>query len=449
MNGYRRTFSYPCRIPVNPHRQIGISLIEIMVAMVIDLLLLIVITAYIINQSSLRNELDKASRQMENGRYAMFILQQDINNAGYYGSWEPPITQPASLPDPCSITPTTADLSLVMPIQGYDNPSTPPSCLPDYKTGTDILVIRRADTALPEMIPGTNILLPDTNILDAERRSQGSGPLTAPVSNEIYLQAGSASEASPFDPALGIQNADIQYGNPVGFALGKIPSNNLNPNPIGTKADGTNPSVILKKANYVNPSTLIYASPLNNDLRIAANIHKYHVHIYFISPCSIATGTATDAAGINKACRTSPPLDDNGKPIPTLKRLELKVPTGKTERQWVEVPLVEGIDNIQFDYGIDRDLDGAPDSTSLLLDNSYLKTPASTDWINVMVVRVNILARNNEFTFACPSTNAPPYCTNVYNLGLHGTVGPFTDGYKRHVYSESVLVVNPVKRRQQ
>ena len=62
---------------LNIHVQRGISLIEIMIAMVIDLLLLVAITAFIINQSNLSNELYKSSRQMENGRYAMFLLQQD------------------------------------------------------------------------------------------------------------------------------------------------------------------------------------------------------------------------------------------------------------------------------------------------------------------------------------------------------------------------------------
>ena len=406
---------------LNIHVQRGISLIEIMIAMVIDLLLLIAITAFIINQSNLSNELYKSSRQMENGRYAMFLLQQDINLAGFYGAWEPPITHPSALPDPCSITPTTSDLSLVIPIQGYDNPSAKLSCMPDHKSGTDILVVRRVAT---------------------------SGPITAPVSNEIYLQAGSASEASPFDPALGIQNADIQIGDPSNFGLGSLNSDN-SINTVGTKADGTTAS-IFKKANVSG------ASLLNNNQRIAADINKYHVHIYFISPCSIATGTAVDTAGINKACLNT---DDNGNPIPTLKRLELTVVNGN--RQFKEVPLVEGIDNLQLDYAIDRDLDGAPDSTSIYRnsDNTYLAAPGLTDWNNVMVVRVNILSRNlerpnNEATGAfCRSTNPPPQCSTVYYLGLNGNVGPFTDdvngGYKRHVYTQSVLVVNPVKRRQQ
>ena len=391
--------------------QKGISLVEIMVAMVIDILLLVLITAYIIQQSNMRNELEKTTLQMENGRYAMFVLQQNLNHAGYYGPWEPPIVSMSGFSDPCVTNPETPDIStdtynanisLVFPVSGYNNPSTKPSCLPDYKTGTDILVVRRVDT---------------------------SGSITSPTLNDIYLQSSSTSEASPFDRNMGIQNADLQNGNPTNFALGSLNSDN-SVNVVGTQADGST-ALILKKANVNNPSPLI-TTP-----RIASDIYKFHVHIYFISPCSVATGSASDPAGLNKVCQSS---DDNGSPIPTLKRMELTSVAGT--RQFKEVPLVEGIENLQIDYGVDSDLDGSP-------DGSFTVSPSATDWINIVVVKLNILSRNVERTTTCPTSNPPAYCTNVYNLGLHGNVGPFTDGYKRHVYTESVLLVNPVKRRQQ
>ncbi len=387
--------------------QKGISLVEIMVAMVIDILLLILITAYIIQQSNMRSELEKTTMQMENGRYAMFVLQQDLNHAGYYGPWEPPIVNMSGFSDPCVTNPETPDIStdpynanisLVFPVSGYNNPSSTPSCLPDHKTGTDILVVRRVDTA---------------------------GSITSPTVNDIYLQSTSTSEASPFDRNMGIQNADLQNGNPTGFALGSLNSDN-SVNVVGTQADGSTP-LILKKANVMNPSPLI-TTP-----RLAADIFKYHVHIYFISPCSMATG----GTGLNKVCQTT---DDNGSPIPTLKRMELTSVAGT--RQFREVPLVEGIENLQIDYGVDTDLDGSP-------DGSFTVAPSATDWTNIVVVKLNILSRNVERTTTCPTSSPPAYCTNVFNLGLHGNVGPFTDGYKRHVYTESVLLVNPVKRRQQ
>lgn len=402
-----------------PHRSVrqgksasqrGVSIIELLIAMAIDLFLLVGIATFMVHQNKLRNELEKSGRQIENGRYAMFLLQQDINHAGYFGAWEPPVAQPASLPDPCSTMPSTADLSLVMPVQAFDAPATKPSCLPDYVAGTDVLVIRRASTSA----------------LD-----------TAPVLNEVYLQASSNSESDPFDPAVGIVNADIQYGNPDTFAFGSLNSNNTISH-VGTKADGT-PASVLKKQNVAG------ASPLVTTPRIAADIWKYHVHIYFISPCSEATGSAADSAGLNHACLSS---DDQGAPVPTLKRLVLTAVNGIT--QFREEPLVEGIENMQFDFGVDHDGDGSPDSTSNASPNDYVTAPGAGDWSNIMAVRVNLLSRNSEKTLnSCPASNPPAYCTNVYNLGLAGDVGPFADGFKRHAYSQLMMLVNPVKRRQQ
>jgi type IV pilus assembly protein PilW len=59
----------------------------------------------------------------------------------------------------------------------------------------------------------------------------------------------------------------------------------------------------------------------------------------------------------------------------------------------------------------------------------------------VMTVRVNLLARNLDKTTG--------YSTNqTYDLGKAGTVGPFTDGYRRRVFSEVIRAVNPSARRE-
>jgi len=95
-------------------------------------------------------------------------------------------------------------------------------------------------------------------------------------------------------------------------------------------------------------------------------------------------------------------------------------------------PLVEGIENIQFDFGVDNTGDGAPES--------YLASPLAADWQNVMAVRVNLLARNNETT--------PGYVDNKsYQLGSVA-IPAAADNYKRHVYSELVRATNPSGRRE-
>ena len=146
------------------------------------------------------------------------------------------------------------------------------------------------------------------------------------------------------------------------------------------------------------------------------------LHIYYVSPCNLYAAGAT----------TCTAAADGGRPVPTLKRLEITSSAGVTA--FATTPLVDGIQNLQFDYGIDNNGDGSPASP-------FVTAPAVADWPNVMAVRVNLLARNTD-----PSGGYVDGKT--YNMGVSGTVGPFSDAYKRHVYSGTVRVINPSGRRE-
>ena len=131
------------------------------------------------------------------------------------------------------------------------------------------------------------------------------------------------------------------------------------------------------------------------------------VHVYFVSPDN------------NFSQRDG---------IPTLKRLELDPAT----QNFVVRPLVEGIEHLQIEYGLDADGDGVADS--------YIPAPGVTNWPNVVAVKVNILARNNESTKGYNDTK-------TYSLGLAGTTAP-GGPYKRHAYTQFIRLVNPAGRRE-
>jgi type IV pilus assembly protein PilW len=79
--------------------------------------------------------------------------------------------------------------------------------------------------------------------------------------------------------------------------------------------------------------------------------------------------------------------DKAGDGIPTLKRKELRLESGQLN--FATVPLVEGVDNFQLDYGIDTSGDGVVDQ--------YTAAPSTAhDWRNAMSVRVSVLARNTD-----------------------------------------------------
>lgn len=359
-------------LPV-PHRhpahklchQRGMTLVELMVSITISLFLLIGLTALFSQQSSTQAELEKSSRQIENGRYAMQLLQEDVQLAGYYGEYSDAatLTLPVALPNPCSVTAALLSEAVPFHIQGYVAPgATLPAAFADcplnaanHLDGTDILVVRRVE-------PVT-----------------ATGALTI---GQAYLQSGLNAAGLVFSHVLSVAAATA-----VDTSVFNL-----------FKKDGS-----------------------------AADLRKYQVHIYFVSPCSVPTaGTTCSAAN----------TDDGGVSIPTLKRMELAVTAGTP--QFVTTPLVEGIENLQIDYGFDGGIgsgDGAPDT--------YLKDATTVaKWVDVMAVRLHVLARNNE-------RSAGHQDTKTYNLGLAGTTTATNDRFKRRVFSQLIRVVNPSSRRAQ
>jgi len=334
-------------------QQSGLSLVELMVSVALGLIVLSAVLIVFANASASRSEVERTTRQIENGRYASELLSDDIRLAGFYGEVDVTnIAAPGALPaDPCSVTATDWNAWMPVHIQGFDAAGfiSANCALTNQKAGTDVLVIRRARTCTAD----ATTCAPDV------------------TAGTPYVQA-SACGTQVTKYAL-----DIQPGAGTGaFSM-----------QTKTCSGGT-----------------------------LAPKREYYVHIYFI---------ATD--------------NGRGQNIPTLKRLELvRDSSGGTTPRFDLVPLVEGIENLQLMYGVDTDNDGAPDE--------YVSNPTSlARWMNVMTVQFNILARNIE--------TAPNYAdTKTYTLGKDSTgaaqtVGPFNDGYRRHVYSGLVRVMNPAGRR--
>jgi type IV pilus assembly protein PilW len=103
--------------------------------------------------------------------------------------------------------------------------------------------------------------------------------------------------------------------------------------------------------------------------------------------------------------------DDNGSPIPTLTRLTLE---GSVLKQQ---PMVEGIENIQFEYGLDTDGDGDVDRFDTALSSpadgadTFLNDVSDADsrkasWGKVVSVRVALVARSSTRDASLPSSSA-------------------------------------------
>lgn len=141
------------------NRQTGFTIIEFMIAMTLSLLVLAALTAAFVASSRSRTEVEKANEQIENGRFAVQILTDDVEMAGFLSSLdldiamtvETPLTAPATKPNPCATSLANLVAAMPMHIQGYDNAtldSTLDDCLADLKEDTDVLVIRRTATCV-------------------------------------------------------------------------------------------------------------------------------------------------------------------------------------------------------------------------------------------------------------------------------------------------------------
>jgi type IV pilus assembly protein PilW len=152
-----------------------------------------------------------------------------------------------------------------------------------------------------------------------------------------------------------------------------------------------------------------------------APIYQYRTHIYFV---------AND--------------DKPGDGIPTLKRAELGAGAFNI------VPLVEGIENLQLEYGLDTNVPTTGSPAVYTADpNSYngcALTPAVCVgyWRNTVAVQINVLARNQTATTGY--TDSKTYTLGLSAAGAPNVVGPFNDSYKRHTYSTVARLYNTAGR---
>ena len=372
----------------------GFTIVELLVAIALGLMILASLAGLFVNSSTNQRELQRSAQQIENGRYALDVLSQDLSVTGYLGPFRKYAT-PAALPDPCDVTTAALQTAIGLPVQGYSagsttsKPTPPVTCAKlvaaNLAAGSDILVIRRADTS-PVAIGA------------------------ATPAGEVYLQSISAA-------------AIVQAGGGTFDCANNV---------AGA------PTTLTRRC--VSPAASdACAAVCTGGGNPTAETRKLHVHIYFVAPCSVPAGggdICTGAAG-----------EDT---IPTLKRLEVTNVGGVTNFQ--VVPIAEGVQYMNMEYGID-DTPVTPDQNTGLVGDGipdrYSLAPNLADFANAVTVRVDLLVQNPE-----PSPGFTD--AKTYNLGVDPivptnpamTLGPFNDSYRRHVYSAEIRLVNLAGRKE-
>ncbi|MFK8398113.1 PilW family protein [Pseudomonas sp. BGr12] len=365
-------------------RHRGFTLIEVMIAVAISLLIMVAVLTLYLNLRRTSDDMAKTNSLIENGRFAVGLLQEDLAHAGFWNGYvpqfddltatDPPADYPTALPPVCSAfsTWTQQDRINSVGIAAQTFSAVPPGCsaiVTNLASNSDVLVVRHVDTCSP-----------------------GVGNCDALAAGKVYFQSSFCKNET-----LGAFVLDT-----TGFTLTSL-----------------------------------------NCLTIAER-RKFVIDLYYVRDYAVSAGDG----------------------IPTLVRSTFDLSGGATPANALQaaVPLIEGVEAFRVELGLDS-LSKSNDPTDYLAaphwddpntrvtvtnrgdgspDGSFVHCGASSCTLdqlaNVVEARLYVLARARARTAGYTSDK-------TYALG-GSTLGPFTDGYKRHLFTSSATLVNISRRRQ-
>lgn len=292
-----------------PHRRmLGVSLIELMVAIAIGLFIMAGMASIFASSAQSHAELEKASRQIENGRFGAESIAEDIQLAGFYGDYLPATTITPSIPDPCTTILdnmgfTSSPATVPTGIFGFESSATTTNCtaaLTNRLSGTDAIVIRRVST--------------ERVVIDSNEDGSIDGTL---VNGGYYFQASDCMDTPVEAP----------------FVLGKTPS-----------------AFILHTAKPVGSPATCRNGGLNS-------VRAYVTRIFYVASCNNCTGTGDGIPTLKMAeliAGTAACASSSSTSCGSMRVL----------------PVAEGIENLQIEYARDTTGDGIPDSYVLASDLS-------------------------------------------------------------------------------
>ena len=390
-------------------------MVELMISMVIGLFIVLALLTLLININRNNAELTKTNRIIENGRYALQLLEADVSHAGFLGGFVPAFDDltvsnaaqltdfPNAAPDPCLAFANWDDQYktnlLGIAVQSYPTTGSPTASIPVCGTRTvnlqpnsDALFVRHVDT-----------------------ESCVAGTAGCPASvGEPYLQVNNCWDST----SPGYSTTTYVFGSATtAFTLNQ---GSCTPGaPAAAASAGTR-----------------------------AELRKFVSNLYFIRNYASTAGD-----GIPTLVRSQFGLDTVGGVIsPQFKAAESMIP---------------GIDGFRVEFGVDSvSATGAalgtasfqalpifPNAANLIMpsnrgdgypDGAYVRCPAAGctpfQLANTVAVKIYVLVRSESST--------PSYKdVKTYQLGS-STLGPFNDGYKRHLFTQTVRLSNISSRRE-
>lgn len=389
----------------------GFSLVELMVALALGLLIMTALTGLFVNTSRTNQEMARTNSQMENARFALALLKDDLIHGGYWGGFVPafddltnqstsaPTDTPTIVPDPCLAYASWASTAghvnalIGIPVQTHIPSTQCTGVISNQQSSTDVLVVRHAATC-SLIWNGTGFVAESANC-------------PADVTGAAYFQPGRCtSDASPY--VLGRAGTDTfgmqrrQCDSQRAPRMRVVNNIYYIRNFSVTAGDGI-PTLVRSELGVASSAPSQVAAQA-----LVEGIQGFRVELGVDS-----------LSETNAAVNYSAAIDWQ--------------PAG----QWTTAT----------NRG-----DGAPDGTP-----PFVHCPTTTRFActtntsataaalaNVVAVRIWVLARADQAT--------PGYTDRkTYTLGSEGggqTLGPFNDGFKRRVFATTVRLVNVTGRRE-
>lgn len=397
----------------------GFTLVELMVSMVIGLFIVLSLLTLLINVNRNNSEMARSNLVIENGRFALQLMEADLSHAGFWGGYLPqfddltvqgaPSDVPAAVPDPCRAygawDAAYATELRGIAVQAYEIPAIVPSpTLPvcatkvvSPKPATDVLVVRHLDTCAAGADPGC----------------------PGVTASDVYFQPQrcTASDNANFSTAA--------------FALGTTKST----------ANGLGTATTTFDLGAATSSTLM---PMyDRDCATPTPAYKYVENLYYVRNYAVTPGDG----------------------VPTLMRSQFTAGAHQAADA-----MIEGIEGFRIEVGIDNVSDaGMPVNFAAgpgWADLTNLKSPANrgdgipdayvrcttaapctaAQLMNAVAIKLYVLVRSETRTAGYSDTKT--YCLASSCPTAADRVGPFNDGYKRHLFAQTVRLVNLSARRE-
>lgn len=375
------------------HRTLGYSLIELMVAITLGLVLLAGVIQVFINSEQGYAVQQSTSQYQDSARYAVEYLDRNIILADFWGSLKPSVNSGAITyatgATPASGTGCANAAWIVNPgagIQGYDGTSM--TAASGFSAG---------DSTLATCIGSAGTYVAGSDVVAIRS-----------VNPDCYLPTVAATAT----PALSdISHAPAAPGNC---------SSSYGPYWLRTNL-GTSGVLF----NITTGTTVTAAiSAIAGDAPNGVLNYQYQATVFYLATTDSGQGST-----------------------PTLYMATLRNPTStaaQTAAQLYPQPLVDGVEMLKFEYGIDPNYGAASDTLSI---SEYLPAASISNWNQVISVRVSMIVRGNamdNFTDTQTYQMTDAFCFGPSSSSC-GAKYTGNEKYPRRLVVREILLRNKVR----